>query len=373
MAELIDTATASNHTNLGPISSDITPFHSRAVPSISVHDYLARIAKFVCLENDSLLAVLFYLDRITRNHLHRPALAISPFNIHRLLITAIVVAHKFNSDIFFNNARYSKFDLKIDHDQLQQVGKWLMTCPRADLCDSQRSTGQPISICVLETYYRDLDIAAKQAELCHIHYPTPLMDPTPIRSSGSVSYLDLNGSATAATANTTANTNATAATTSFQQPVFTAIHRLPHYNHNQNPHNLLHQPKHQHYHQNPYSCAPQQITTPSSIDTSSSLGLAGSSSFVAPSCPSATSTLCHGFGGPEIDHGSWRGAAAFSPASPENQMFSGSLVGTSNDNSLKRRKFPAIGYSLSTANVPSALASAKQDVAAPGVFIIDND
>ncbi|KAJ1904878.1 cyclin-like protein interacting with PHO85, partial [Coemansia sp. S17] len=108
MAELIDSVISANHRSLGPIINDITPFHSRAVPAISVHDYLERVAKFVCLENDSLIAVLVYLDRVTRAQIHRPAFALSPFNIHRLLITAIVVAHKFNSDVFFNNARYSK-------------------------------------------------------------------------------------------------------------------------------------------------------------------------------------------------------------------------------------------------------------------------
>ncbi|KAI9476683.1 cyclin-domain-containing protein [Coemansia mojavensis] len=141
MAELIDAVAAANHQALGAISKDITPFHSRTVPSIPIHDYLERVAKFVCLENDSLLAVLVYLDRITRAQLHRPALAPSPYNIHRMAITAITIAHKFNSDIFFNNARYSKvggvplaelnqlelemlflikFDLKVDTAELQQ-------------------------------------------------------------------------------------------------------------------------------------------------------------------------------------------------------------------------------------------------------------
>ncbi|KAI9504426.1 cyclin PHO80-like protein, partial [Coemansia spiralis] len=83
-------------------------FHSRSVPPISVLHYLDRVAKFVGLDNDSLIAVLVYLDRVTRAQMHHPSLALSPYNIHRLMLTAIVVAHKFNSDIFFNNLRYSK-------------------------------------------------------------------------------------------------------------------------------------------------------------------------------------------------------------------------------------------------------------------------
>ncbi|KAJ2156117.1 cyclin-like protein interacting with PHO85, partial [Coemansia sp. RSA 552] len=147
ISRLIEAVCAANHQALGPISDDVTPFHSRAIPSISIHDYLERVAKFVCLDNDSLLAVVVYLDRISRAQIHRPSLALSPFNIHRLVITAIVVAHKFNSDIFFNNARYSKvggiplgemnqlelemlflvkFDLKVDVAELQILGQWLV-------------------------------------------------------------------------------------------------------------------------------------------------------------------------------------------------------------------------------------------------------
>ncbi|KAJ2846158.1 cyclin-like protein interacting with PHO85 [Coemansia brasiliensis] len=197
MAELIDAVAAANHQALGAISKDITPFHSRTVPSISIHDYLERVAKFVCLENDSLLAVLVYLDRITRAQLHRPSLALSPFNIHRLAITAITIAHKFNSDIFFNNARYSKvggiplgelnqlelemlflvkFDLKVDMAELQQVGEWLVTRSRL------RLSGHP-PLCLLSRYYED---SARHQQL-----PTPSLDPNSGSAHGTVPQLEL--------------------------------------------------------------------------------------------------------------------------------------------------------------------------------------
>lgn len=105
ISELIDSVATQNTKTTG----QITPFHSRAIPCIPIKDYLERVAKFVYLENDTLIAVLVYLDRISRA---QPSLLPSPYNIHRLVITAIVVAHKFNSDIFFNNARYSKVSQK---------------------------------------------------------------------------------------------------------------------------------------------------------------------------------------------------------------------------------------------------------------------
>ncbi|KAJ2467662.1 cyclin-like protein interacting with PHO85 [Coemansia sp. RSA 2322] len=208
MAELIDAVTAANHQSLGHVASDITPFHSRAVPAISVRDYLERVAKFVCLENDSLIAVLVYLDRVTRAQIHRPALAPSPFNIHRLLITAIVVAHKFNSDIFFNNARYSKvggiplaemnqlelellflarFDLKIDASEMQRIGEWLLA-PRASflaLGTVRTQHKQPNAVCILTPYHNDVALS-RQIVRCKLEYPTPAMDPMPSTSSGIV-------------------------------------------------------------------------------------------------------------------------------------------------------------------------------------------
>ncbi|KAJ2696093.1 cyclin-like protein interacting with PHO85 [Coemansia sp. IMI 209128] len=225
MAELIDSVASANHRYLGPIINDITPFHSRAVPGISVHDYLGRVAKFVGLENESLIAVLVYLDRITRAQIHRPAYALSPFNIHRMLITAIVVAHKFNSDIFFNNARYSKvggiplvelnqlelellfmarFDLKIDAPEIQRIGEWLMA-PRTRTSYYQH---QQHPECVLSAYHADVALA-HQAELCKLEYPTPAMDPmTASSSSATVPPLDLAAAYSASPAHSTLSRNA---------------------------------------------------------------------------------------------------------------------------------------------------------------------
>ncbi|CAO3684694.1 unnamed protein product [Rhizopus stolonifer] len=83
----------------------ITHFHSKAVPKISMSAYLSRIYKFAPFSNEALISVLIYFDRISKlNHFFH----INPFNIHRLLITSIVVAAKFTSDVFYSNSRYAK-------------------------------------------------------------------------------------------------------------------------------------------------------------------------------------------------------------------------------------------------------------------------
>ncbi|GAN01645.1 cyclin-related 2 [Mucor ambiguus] len=86
-------------------TTQITYFHSRAIPNISVFSYLTRIHKFAPFTNEALLSMLIYFDRMTKLD---DGFTINSYNIHRLLITSIVVASKFTSDIFYANSRYAK-------------------------------------------------------------------------------------------------------------------------------------------------------------------------------------------------------------------------------------------------------------------------
>ncbi|KAI7862165.1 cyclin-domain-containing protein [Spinellus fusiger] len=83
----------------------ISFFHSRSVPSIAIQPYIARILKYVPFNNEVFLSLLVYFDRIAKIE---KSFTISSLNIHRLLITSIVVATKFTSDVFYPNARYAK-------------------------------------------------------------------------------------------------------------------------------------------------------------------------------------------------------------------------------------------------------------------------
>ncbi|KAG0172693.1 hypothetical protein DFQ30_009920 [Apophysomyces sp. BC1015] len=123
----------------------ITHFHSRAVPNITVFAYLSRILKFAPFSNEVLLSILVYFDRIAKL---KRTFTISSLNIHRLLITGIVVGSKLTSDVFYPNTRYAKvgglplcelnqleleflflcnFDLHIRLEDLQAYGDQLLT------------------------------------------------------------------------------------------------------------------------------------------------------------------------------------------------------------------------------------------------------
>ncbi|KAI8356383.1 hypothetical protein B0O80DRAFT_25666 [Mortierella sp. GBAus27b] len=190
VSSLINTILAVNDRLACP---KITLFHSRAIPNISIEAYLSRILQYAPFQNEVLLIILLYFDRIgggckpthvltntfpkkllrqaniTMEDINRltsqggengedsqrkqdeksdprfnptarsaqedwdsmdedeedpmadeiytsssesPAgskLIINSFNIHRLLITSILVASKFSSDVFYPNVRWEVF------------------------------------------------------------------------------------------------------------------------------------------------------------------------------------------------------------------------------------------------------------------------
>ncbi|KAF9909784.1 hypothetical protein EC991_008107 [Linnemannia zychae] len=187
VSSLINTILAVNDRLACP---KITLFHSRAIPNISIEAYLSRILQYAPFQNEVLLIILLYFDRIgggckptqvltntipksllrqaslsseeisqltapkaetpggdyfrsaAEEKAKRPGamntsdadadildeeepiadeiytsssespvgskLIINSFNIHRLLITSILVACKFSSDVFYPNVRYAR-------------------------------------------------------------------------------------------------------------------------------------------------------------------------------------------------------------------------------------------------------------------------
>ncbi|KAI9492229.1 cyclin-domain-containing protein, partial [Zychaea mexicana] len=85
-----------------------TAFHARSIPTIGIHAYLSRILKYCPCANECFLALLVYFDRLSKSTAHRQPLRIDSFNIHRLIISGVMVASKLFSDVFYTNTRYAK-------------------------------------------------------------------------------------------------------------------------------------------------------------------------------------------------------------------------------------------------------------------------
>jgi hypothetical protein len=83
----------------------LTRFHSRTPPAISVHDYLNRLAKHATLSPPILLSMVFYIDRLCALY---PTFMISSLTVHRFLIASATVASKGLSDSFWTNSTYAR-------------------------------------------------------------------------------------------------------------------------------------------------------------------------------------------------------------------------------------------------------------------------
>eukprot|EP00300_Choanocystis_sp_HF-7_P010334 c16896_g1_i4.p1 GENE.c16896_g1_i4~~c16896_g1_i4.p1 ORF type:complete len:170 (+),score=24.99 c16896_g1_i4:79-588(+) len=86
-------------------SGSVTIFHALRPPSIAVKAYLERICKYVNCSNECFVLALIYMDRVIQRN---TGFFISSLNIHRFLITSIMLAAKFFDDTYYNNAFYAR-------------------------------------------------------------------------------------------------------------------------------------------------------------------------------------------------------------------------------------------------------------------------
>lgn len=87
------------------VESQLTRFHSRAPPAISVSDYLRRIVTWTPTEPAALLVLLRYIETVASK---LPGFTINSLTVHRFLITGLMLAAKALSDSFMTNVRYAK-------------------------------------------------------------------------------------------------------------------------------------------------------------------------------------------------------------------------------------------------------------------------
>lgn len=91
-------------TTAGGPGMAVTKFHALRPPSIGVRDYLERILKFASCSNQCFVLALVYIDRL----IQRNNFVLSSLNVHRIIITSVMLAAKFFDDQYFNNAYYAK-------------------------------------------------------------------------------------------------------------------------------------------------------------------------------------------------------------------------------------------------------------------------
>lgn len=82
----------------------VTKFHASRPPSISVQDYLQRINRYSSCSQEVFILALIYIDKLIKES----TICLNNLNVHRILITAVMLAAKFFDDQYYNNAYYAK-------------------------------------------------------------------------------------------------------------------------------------------------------------------------------------------------------------------------------------------------------------------------
>jgi len=88
-----------NNTDMRAVSPTI--FDSVARPTMSVHSYLVRIRRYTKFDSTCFLVAMAYLRLLCA--WHGPSFCTTHHNIHRLLITSVLIASKANDDVFHAN------------------------------------------------------------------------------------------------------------------------------------------------------------------------------------------------------------------------------------------------------------------------------
>jgi len=82
-----------------------TRFHAVQPPQITIRSYLLRIANYTNCSEECFVIALIYIDRLIKKN---GDLHLVFQNVHRLILTSILVSTKFFDDQYFNNAYFGK-------------------------------------------------------------------------------------------------------------------------------------------------------------------------------------------------------------------------------------------------------------------------
>ena len=80
-------------------------FNAEKVPGITVIDYIERLKKYSRCSNSSIVIALIYINRVLGKW---PGTVLHKLNIHRLIISSLLVAIKVNEDQYYKTKFYSE-------------------------------------------------------------------------------------------------------------------------------------------------------------------------------------------------------------------------------------------------------------------------
>jgi len=90
---------------LAPKAAARTVFHGIRACPVPIKDYVARLRTYFACSIECYVMALLYIDRAIKRH---PRLVTDSQSVHRLALCGLMLAAKFQDDIFYANAFYAK-------------------------------------------------------------------------------------------------------------------------------------------------------------------------------------------------------------------------------------------------------------------------
>ncbi len=86
------------------ILDKLTKFNSKRPPAIPIRHYMKRIEQYAKCSESCYIGALIYLDRAMQNG----HITLRSLNIHRLIITSMLLSIKYLEDFYYDNEYYAK-------------------------------------------------------------------------------------------------------------------------------------------------------------------------------------------------------------------------------------------------------------------------
>ena len=96
--------TATQNELLSPSNATLTRFHTLSPPKIHILKYLRFLKEKTKSETSCFVMAMIYIDRLLS--LHRE-ITVTPTTVHKLFLTALLIATKFHTDIYFTNSLWA--------------------------------------------------------------------------------------------------------------------------------------------------------------------------------------------------------------------------------------------------------------------------
>ena len=125
LTDICEESTGDHDTN---VANTIKPFLSKSIPAISIKNFFERIVKYTKIENSTLILILVYIDRLC----DKQTILLNYFNIHKIIIGAMIVAIKYNEDEYYDMNFYSKIG-GVTLKEIQKLEHSILTLLNFDL------------------------------------------------------------------------------------------------------------------------------------------------------------------------------------------------------------------------------------------------